>query len=301
MRAKLPVYAENAPQEQALKINGLRAVFGEKYPPLVRVVSIGVPVAELLKNPSNPRWRQFSIEFCGGTHLTNAVDIGAFTIIAEESVSKGIRRIVALTGDAAIAARSVENEVYTQLSRIKHATDADLSSELQKLQKLTAEVTLPLRTRRIVQKEISTTQTTIKGLEKKSLAAHASTVDTVAVASQLLATAPNIGPGKLIIGEIPSATDDQLRSAIDSLKTKSPSYAILLAAATNEKVTFIAAVSDDLIAKGLKAGDWVKETAKIAGGSGGGRPNMAQAGAKDPTKLQGSPHCRGPAYAQKSN
>src|SRR5205085_1699691 len=73
---RLPVYAEEAPQEQALKINGLRAVFGEKYPPMVRVVSVGAPVKELLANPGDARWRGYSVEFCGGTHLKNAGDVG---------------------------------------------------------------------------------------------------------------------------------------------------------------------------------------------------------------------------------
>jgi alanyl-tRNA synthetase len=98
---RLPVYAEEAPQEQALKIAGLRAVFGEKYPPLVRVVSIGAPVKDLLADPANEKWRQFSIEFCGGTHLKSSADAEAFVITEESSVSKGIRRIVALTGMAA--------------------------------------------------------------------------------------------------------------------------------------------------------------------------------------------------------
>src|SRR4029078_3111173 len=80
---KLPVYAEEAPQEQALKINGLRAVFGEKYPPMVRVVSIGAPVKDLLANPADPKWRSFSIEFCGGTHLPNSSDAQAFAITSE--------------------------------------------------------------------------------------------------------------------------------------------------------------------------------------------------------------------------
>src|SRR2546430_4911625 len=88
----LTVYAQEAPQEQALKIHGLRAVFGEKYPPMVRVVSIGVPVADLLKDPANSRWRQYSIEFCGGTHLKSTADAGGFVVTSEESVSKGIRR-----------------------------------------------------------------------------------------------------------------------------------------------------------------------------------------------------------------
>src|SRR5439155_8350170 len=106
VKQKLTVYAEVAPQEQALQIHGLRAVFGEKYPPMVRVVSIGVPVTDLLKDPTNQKWRQFSVEFCGGTHLKNTADVEAFVITSEESVSKGIRRIVALTGGAASAALS---------------------------------------------------------------------------------------------------------------------------------------------------------------------------------------------------
>ncbi len=72
---------------------------------------------------------------------------------------------------------------------------------------------------------------------------------------------------------------------MDSLRKQSPTHGIMLGSATDGKVNFIAAVSDDLIAKGLKAGDWIRETAKIAGGGGGGRPQMAQAGGKDPSKL----------------
>ena len=98
---KIPVYTGVAPQEKALKINGLRAVFGEKYPAQVRVLSVGVSLQELLADPASAKWRDYSIEFCGGTHLTNTAQIEAFTIVAEESVSKGVRRIVALTGDAA--------------------------------------------------------------------------------------------------------------------------------------------------------------------------------------------------------
>ena len=91
-----------APQEQALKINGLRAVFGEKYPPMVRVVSIGAPVQRSARRSrQSDNGGNTPIEFCGGTHLQNHRRIRDFVITAEESVSKGIRRIVALTGDAA--------------------------------------------------------------------------------------------------------------------------------------------------------------------------------------------------------
>jgi alanyl-tRNA synthetase len=74
-------------------------------------------------------------------------------------------------------------------------------------------------------------------------------------------------------------------SAIDSIKKRLTTYAVMLGSVVDDKVSFVAAVSDDLIAKGIKAGDWIRETAKAAGGGGGGRPNMAQAGGKDPTKL----------------
>ena len=96
----LAVHTQELPQEQALKINGLRAVFGEKYPPMVRVVSVGAPVGarSCSRNPTNTKWREYSIEFCGGTHLSNSSEVESFVITSEESVSKGVRRIVAHTG-----------------------------------------------------------------------------------------------------------------------------------------------------------------------------------------------------------
>jgi alanyl-tRNA synthetase len=110
-------------------------------------------------------------------------------------------------------------------------------------------------------------------------------MDAVKAAADLLAAASPLGAGKLIVGQIDGASDDQLRAAIDSLRKKSPSHAILLASSAEGKVTFIAAVSDDLVARGLKAGDWVKKVAGIAGGGGGGRPQMAQGSGKDPAKI----------------
>jgi alanyl-tRNA synthetase len=281
---KLPVYAEEVPQELALKINGLRAVFGEKYPPMVRVVSIGAPVKDLLADPTNEKWRQYSIEFCGGTHIQSTAESQAFAIIAEESVSKGIRRIVALTGLAASAASASASGTDALISKTKSIPDDQLQPLIAELNITIASGKLPLRAKRRAQKAVVDLQARVKAFEKSNKAA-ANQVDAVGIAATLLSTAPTYGPGKLIVGEIPGATDEQLRSAMNSLAKKSPSHGIMLAAVTGEKVTFVAAVSDDLIAKGLKAGDWIRETAKIAGGGGGGKPNMAQAGGKDPSKL----------------
>ena len=282
---KLPVYAQEASQGDALKINGLRAVFGEKYPAMVRVVSIGAPVGDLLANPNDPKWRQFSIEFCGGTHLASSDQIGQFAITSEESVSKGIRRIVALTGESATAVESAATRLESAIARARQAADAELSAAIAELQTAVA-APLPLRAKRRAQAAIVELQTRQRAYEKSSRSQSAGGgVDAVKAAADLLAQAPALAGGKLIIGQIPGATDDQLRSAIDSLRKKSPTHAILLAGSQNEKVTFVAAVSDDVVAKGLKAGDWVKQVATIAGGGGGGRPQMAQGSAKDPSKV----------------
>ena len=280
---KLPVYAEEAAQELALKINGLRAVFGEKYPPKVRVVSVGVPVSELLADPTNAKWRGHSVEFCGGTHLGNSGDAGGFAITAEESVSKGVRRLVAVTGEAAVNAQVSAEEVAATVAKGKAASDDQLPPIVLALTQMIADGGLPLRAKRAAQSAVVEFQARQKQFEK--LAKRAGGTDAVAAVAELLASAPSVGDGKLVVGEIVGATDDGLRSAVDSIKAKSPSYAAMLAAAADGKVTFVAAVSDDLIARGLKAGDWVRETAKAAGGGGGGRPNHAQAGGKDPAKL----------------
>jgi alanyl-tRNA synthetase len=282
---KLPVYAEEAPQEMALKINGLRAVFGEKYPPMVRVVSIGAPVNELLADPQNAKWREYSIEFCGGTHLSNSGDAAGFAITAEESVSKGIRRIVALTGDAAKQAADVAKEIDGQIERARAAKDEELAPLIASLQK-TITGTVPLRAKRRAQAAISELQARAKAFEKSNKSqAGGGKIDVGNAASGLFESAASLGPGKLIVGEVPGVANDQLLAVADSLKKKAGSYAVMLASASEGKVNFVAAVSDDLVAKGLKAGDWLRETAKVAGGAGGGRPQMAQGSGKDPAKL----------------
>ncbi len=253
---------------------------------MVRVVSIGIPVEELLKNPADPKWRQYSIEFCGGTHLTNSSEAQRFVIISEESVSKGIRRIVALSGEAASAAGQLAQQIDHAIAQGRAAKDEELPSSMTALQKVLTTPGVPLLAKRRGQTAVAELQQRHKAYEKTAKASGASSgVDAVALAGELLAAAPALGPGKLVIGEIAGASDDQLRSALDSLKKRQPSLAALLASAADGKVTFIAAVSDDLIARGLKAGDWVREVAKAAGGGGGGRPQMAQAGGKDPAKM----------------
>jgi alanyl-tRNA synthetase len=171
------------------------------------------------------------------------------------------------------------------IERAREAQEPELPGAIASVQKALAAGALSLRVKRQAQAAVADLQGKQKVREKAQQKNAGGGADVVAAAGRLLERATTLGPGKLIVGEIPGATPEQLLSAADSLKKKTGSYGIMLASAENGKVSFAAAVSDDLIAKGLRAGDWIKATASVAGGGGGGRPQMAQAGGKDPSKL----------------
>jgi len=135
-------------------------------------------------------------------------------------------------------------------------------------------------------RRIAALQEEIRQLKKKLQSGGGGVQEPKAFADAALQEAA----GALVVSEYKGATTEQMLAAVDSIKKRRESYAVLLGATADEKVNFVAAVSDDLIAKGLKAGDWVREAAKIAGGGGGGRPQLAQAGGKDPQKLTDALH-----------
>jgi alanyl-tRNA synthetase len=144
---------------------------------------------------------------------------------------------------------------------------------------------IPLRAKRRAQAAIAELQSRSKAYEKSHKAQGGGGLDVAGLSASLLEKAGSLGPGKLIIGEVPDAPTDQLLSVVDSLKKRAGSYGVLLVSANDGRVNIVAAVSDDLVAKGLKAGDWLRETAKIVGGKGGGRPQMAQGSGTDTTKV----------------
>lgn len=119
IRQNCEVYSKDVPLATAREINGLRAVFGETYPDPVRVVSVGVPVEELLSNVKDPKWGDVSVEFCGGTHVQETGVIKELVIIEESGIAKGIRRIVAVTGEDAYAVQRVAKEFGERLSRLE--------------------------------------------------------------------------------------------------------------------------------------------------------------------------------------
>jgi alanyl-tRNA synthetase len=277
--ANLPVHIAFAPQADALKIKGLRAVFGEKYPPQVRVVSIGVPVKDLLESPDEARWMDYSVEFCGGTHLASTAGAGHVVILSEEAVGKGVRRIVAVGGQIARRAIDEAKALSSRMAALAGAAAESLEREVAWLTEAVNAAALPLVDRAELRRKLTELQSAIKDQHKK---AGKAAEGAVVQAARKIAEAAG---DDLVVTCVDGATAQTLRVAMDVIRAKRPGAAMMLAATGDGKIAFLAAVPDPLIQKGLKAGDWVREVAKAAGGSGGGRPDMAQAGGKDPAKL----------------
>lgn len=134
IKQRLPVWTREVPLDEAKSIRGVRAMFGEAYPNPVRVVSVGADLEEVLRDKSNPKWEQYAIEFCGGTHLSNTEEATLFTIVNEEPVSMGVRRIVAVTGDAAQLATTEGKRLEAKALALEALPDDDnLNSEMLKV------------------------------------------------------------------------------------------------------------------------------------------------------------------------
>ncbi|MHC5082711.1 MAG: alanine--tRNA ligase [Planctomycetota bacterium] len=251
----LPVTTAVMSIDQAKSL-GAMALFGEKYGDEVRVIGIGAADKAEIKDA-------FSKEFCGGTHVSNTGQIGGFSIVKEESVSAGIRRITALTGPGLIDYLKQRSRVVDDLVETLKAPADQVLSRVQKV----------LDDNKKLKKELKS-------------GGGKSAGDAMAQAEKMLAAAEKAGDASIIVGQMPDVGVEQARGAIDSLKKKAKSAAIVIGiAAGDDKVMLLAGVTDDLIKQGVKAGDIVKEIAPIVGGGGGGRPQMAQAGGKDPSKL----------------
>jgi alanyl-tRNA synthetase len=250
--ADLPVTPVTMPLAEAKKIAGVRAVFGEKYPDPVRVLLIG---------PERPQdaTLEHSVEFCGGTHLQHTGQAGFFKIVSQEAVGKGVRRVIAVTGREAVATvQRLSSALDTLCGRFNCRPDE-----------------LPAR--------IDALQEEIKRLHSQLRKGAAG--DLAGAGDRLLGEASVVGGAKVVVGEMPPAPLDQMRQQADRLRQKAGSAAVVLGWVDEGKVQLLAAVTDDLPQRGVEAGKLVAEVAKIVGGRGGGRKDMAQAGGTDPTKL----------------
>ncbi len=286
------VYTKEVGQEAARKINTLRAVFGEKYPDKVRVVSVGADIDEMLANPADAKWMKYSVEFCGGTHLKTSKEAGRLVITAEEGVAKGIRRLVGVTGDVANQAvatgEAFELEIDVLSSRgLQPARTCDSKSTPESMSVCISDIQnrintsiIPLSKRRLILDKIAKLQKVAKKQDKEADSASAGEVQEKVAA--LLDEATVVGDVKVVVGEVPSAKSDALRGAIDWVRNKTDASAVLLVSVDDDKVTLLAGMSKVVVGKGVKAGDLIKEIAPLVGGRGGGRPDMAQGGGSDP-------------------
>ena len=240
----IPVETREMPIEEAKKL-GAMALFGEKYGDVVRVVSAG----------------DFSVELCGGTHADNTAKLGLFKIVSESSVAAGIRRITAVTGFGVL--KHIENDECIMQS----AAAAMKLGNVAELDKRAATLSAEVKAK---DRELAELRSEISALK----------------AGSLMDSARQVGGVRLITAEVEVSNPGELRSMCDTARDNGADIVAVFAGVNKEKGTlnFACACGADAIKLGAHAGNIVRETAKIAGGSGGGKPDSAMAGAKDTSK-----------------
>ncbi|KMW70292.1 alanine--tRNA ligase, partial [Limnoraphis robusta] len=201
-----------------------------------------------------------SMELCGGTHVNNTAEIGLFKIVTETGIASGIRRIEAVAGQSVLDYLKVRDNVVKELGDRFKAKPEELPERITNLQN-----------------ELKATQKQLDAA-KGELA--------IAKSDQLLAEAETIGEVKILVAELPGVDADSLKTAAERLQQKLGESAVVLGSSPEEgKVSLVAAFSKTVNNKGLQAGKFIGNIAKICGGGGGGRPNFAQAGGRDASKL----------------
>ena len=204
----------------------------------------------------------FSTEFCGGTHVANSGEIGLFKIVSEASVAAGVRRITAYTGLASLAYLNLNEMAVKTVASILKTSENEVVERTQAV----------ISDNKEMEKEIQALNAEITKLKSADMFSKPTLVDGL----------------ELYIAKIEGTTPDALRSMGDDLKNKGENVVALIAGVNGEKANLVAVCGKNAIAKGVKAGDLVREIAKLAGGGGGGRPDSAMAGAKDISKLDGA-------------
>ena len=241
--AALPVIVKNMPIEEAKK-TGAQALFGEKYGDIVRVVNMG----------------DFSIEFCGGTHVQNTSEIAAFKILSETGVAAGVRRIEALTSEGLMRYYDELEEKLKNAAHLLKATPDNLADKITHLMS-----------------ENKALHSEVESL-KSRMAQDA--------VGDVLDQVKEVKGVKLLAAEVDGVDMNGLRDLGDQLKEKLGDGVVVLASANDGKVSLMATATDGAMKKGAHAGNLVKGIAGCVGGCGGGRPNMAQAGGKNPAGIK---------------
>jgi alanyl-tRNA synthetase len=228
---------------------GAMALFGEKYGDEVRVVSFGET-----EEPG-----PVSMELCGGTHVDSTAEIGSFRIVSESSVAAGVRRMEVVTGRAAEALVEERLSALERSAALLRTKPEHIESAVQQIQEQN----------QALHKEIAQLRQKLAQQDTQALLDRAVKLDGFAVLA-VQVNAPNV---------------DTMRQMSDWFRDRLGSSVIVLGSVIDSKPMLVAAVTPDLLNRGLHAGNLVRDTAKLVGGGGGGRPNMAQAGGKESEKL----------------
>ncbi|MCK4404854.1 MAG: alanine--tRNA ligase, partial [candidate division Zixibacteria bacterium] len=239
-----PVGCKQVPIEEAKKL-GAMALFGEKYGDIVRMVEV----------------EGYSRELCGGTHVCATGEIGLFKIVSETGIAAGMRRIEAVTGEAAYQFISKQKELLDDLAFILKTTEENLKDRIETL----------LKTNKQLEKKV-------KEAQKESAKSRI---------ENLVESCVDVNGIRVIAHLVEAETRDDLLELADTIREKLKSTVGVLAGIIDKKIAFVAVVTDDLIkSKGIKAGEVIKEITKLVGGTGGGKPHLAQGGGKDLGKLK---------------
>jgi alanyl-tRNA synthetase len=295
----LTVFGELAPLAQAKDIAGLRAVFDETYPDPVRVVSIGIEVDQLVGNPTNDAWTSASIEFCGGTHIPSTGVAQRFALTSEEGIAKGIRRISALTGHAAVESCAKADELDAQVQQLGSMEFAKLKDAFQAVGNEVDALELPAARKHQLREQLGGVAKKLKEAAKADAAAKAGQAQELAKGIALAAQGSS---EDIVIATLELGSDRKaLEAAVATILQAVPNKAVMVLSPDVDagRVAVMATVSELMIGRGLKAGDWIRETTAIMGGKGGGRPNSAQGSGTDVSKVKdAAEHARTWAFRQ---
>jgi alanyl-tRNA synthetase len=281
----LPVYAKETPLSVAKAIQGLRAVFDETYPDPVRVVSVGKSIEDLIADPNGPNAFEYSVEFCGGTHLLNSSHIETFVILSEEAIAKGTRRIIAVTGPEAAKAtkradnleksvaeltRTVENEINANKDapNLQH-----FNKEIYNLNELINQSQISYWRKDKFRVELESLKKKLIELEKANKALLLT--KSLEECKQFVETNPT---AKRVIQEF--KVGGEARSLNEILKflrqhLKEASIMLFSIDEVNSKVICLSSVPDSTKDR-LKANEWINEISSLLAGKGGGKDTQAQ-------------------------
>ncbi len=237
-----PIVTEVLPIEEARK-KGAVAMFGEKYGDVVRVVEMG----------------DFSMEFCGGTHLDNTAKAGSFRIKSESSIASGVRRIEATVGRLTLETINKNQQMLFHAAQLLKTNPGDLESRIE--------------------------QQVVEIKELRRMLDHLKQEASLGEARQFLTAAKDVGGLHVLTASRNGMDANALRKMGDFLRDKDPKVVAVLASASGEKITFLAVCGKEAVEKGVKAGDLVKNVCAVCGGKGGGKPDSAMGGGTDMLKL----------------